>query len=116
MGNENQNQNGQENEQKNGHGQTPVQKAEEKRIDDKRKVDQKAEDKRIADADKKATKERTAMLATRFCRRILANGIYTANCNGKTLRICGREVYSPKNVEEAKFLFDDPEIVIFKEK
>lgn len=47
-----------------------------------------------------------------FCRRKKDSGIYTGNVGGKVIRLMDREVYTPTNPNEAKFLMSDPEIEI----
>ncbi len=47
-----------------------------------------------------------------FCRRRKARGIYTGNVNGGVIRLVDRQVYTPMDPDEIKFLLDDPEIEI----
>ena len=47
-----------------------------------------------------------------FCRRRKGVGIYTGNVNGNVIRLVDRQVYTPTDPDEAKFLMDDPEIEI----
>lgn len=47
-----------------------------------------------------------------FCRRRKGRGIYTGNFKGGVIRLVDRQVITPKDPEEAKFLLDDPEIEI----
>lgn len=47
-----------------------------------------------------------------FCRRRKDRGIYTGNFKGSVIRLVDREVITPKDPEQAKFLLDDPEIEI----
>lgn len=47
-----------------------------------------------------------------FCRRRKGRGLYTGNVGGKVIRLIDRQVYTPTDPAEAKFLMDDPEIEI----
>ena len=47
-----------------------------------------------------------------FCRRRKGRGIYTGNFNGGVIRLVDRQVITPIDPKEAKFLLDDPEIEI----
>lgn len=48
-----------------------------------------------------------------FCRRRKGVGIYTGNVKGKVIRLVDRQVCTPTDPDEAKFLMEDPEIEIF---
>ena len=47
-----------------------------------------------------------------FCRRRKGRGIYTGNVNGRVIRLVDRQVITPTDPDEAKFLMDDSEIEI----
>ena len=49
-----------------------------------------------------------------FCRSKKNRGIYTGNVskNGKVIRLVDREVCTPTDPDEVKFLMEDPEIEI----
>lgn len=47
-----------------------------------------------------------------FCRRRKGRGIYTGNVGGKVIRLVDRQVYTPTDPDEAKFLMEDSEIEI----
>ncbi len=51
-------------------------------------------------------------LVKSFCRRRKDIGIYTGNVNGRVIRLVDRQIYSPKDPREIKFLLADPEIEV----
>lgn len=54
----------------------------------------------------------TTIKAVTFCRRRKGRGIYTGNVGGKVIRLVDRQVYTPTDPDEAKFLMEDSEIEI----
>lgn len=91
-------------------GPTPEEKVLKKKQKDEQIALEKKEQKELEILEKK----NKTMMSSLFCRRIRKGGIYTGNCHGKTIRIKDRGVYKPLNVEEATFLFDDPEIELLE--